>query len=365
MVSDKLKIMFVLPSLRAGGAERVMSYIASHLDSSRFEAHLLIIGFEKDKVYDINDTVNVIYLNKARVSRSIVSIVKTLRKYKPDVVMSSISHVNTMMSIISPFFRKAKFIGREANVKSTRAQFSSKQVGIGSMLSNRSFKVLDAIICQSNDMLNDFKESMEIDESKFVVINNPITDNFTYTSKSPKKNNVPKYITVGTLHKRKGHERILKLLSKVNHQFHYTIIGNGNEKDTIEKLIKELGLSKAVTHVPYTKEVPEFLAVSDIFINGSFVEGFPNVLIESCAVGTPVIAFEAPGGINEIIIEGVNGHIVNTEDDYVEKLNELYANNYFDAKLVSDSVTSRYGKDIILAKYETLFTNLANGKPIK
>ena len=357
--------MFVLPSLRAGGAERVMSYIASNLDTKRFNSYLLVIGYEKDKVYELGANVTTIYLDNARVSRAVIPIVKSLIKYKPDVVLSSISHVNTMMSMLSPFFKRIKFIGREANVKSTRSQFGGKQAGFRSKLSDRSFKVLDAIICQSNDMLNDFKDSMPIDEARFIVINNPITDHFKFTPKQSSKENKAKYITVGTLHKRKGHERLLTLLSKVNHPFEYTIIGDGNEKETIESLIDTLGLGDSVKHIPFTKEVPKHLAESTLFLNGSYVEGFPNVLIESCAVGTPVLAFDAPGGINEIIIDGENGHIVEREEDYINKLNAIHSDNYFDAKHVSLSVTSRYGKDVIISKYETLFTNLAQGKPIK
>ncbi|NNK60378.1 MAG: glycosyltransferase, partial [Flavobacteriaceae bacterium] len=264
-----------------------------------------------------------------------------------------------------PFFRNIKFVGREANVKSTRSKFDEKEMRIFSFLSKRSFRILDAIICQSNDMINDFEKSMKIDESKFVVINNPITDGFIHKSKPSRNGKVIRYITVGTLHKRKGHERILKILSNVDHPFHYTIIGNGKELALIEKLISELKLSKCVQHVPYTKEVPRYLEESDLFLNGSYVEGFPNVLIESCAVGTPVVAFDAPGGINEIIKEGLNGYIVHTEDEYIKKLNEINADNTFESKSVSDSVISRYGKNIIIEKYEKLFKDLVKGNPIK
>ncbi|NNE16614.1 MAG: glycosyltransferase, partial [Saprospiraceae bacterium] len=193
MKPEKLRIMFVLPSLRAGGAERVMSYIASNLDISSFEPYLLIIGFRKDKVYEISPDVNEIYLNNNRVSRSIIDIIKTLIKYKPNVVISSISHTNTIMSLISPFFRNIKFVGREANVKSTRSKFDEKEMRIFSFLSKRSFRILDSIICQSNDMIQDFKKSMEIDESKFLVINNPITDGFTYKEKLPRNDEVIRY----------------------------------------------------------------------------------------------------------------------------------------------------------------------------
>ncbi|NND11342.1 MAG: glycosyltransferase, partial [Flavobacteriaceae bacterium] len=57
--------------------------------------------------------------------------------------------------------------------------------------------------------------------------------------------------------------------------------------------------------------------------------------------------------------------IVHTEDEYIKKLNEINADNTFESKSVSDSVISRYGKNIIIEKYEKLFKNLVKGNPIK
>ena len=63
MPKQLIKITFVIPSLAAGGAERILSFIAQNLNPQIFDATLLVIGFEKDKVYDIGE-LNVVYLNK-------------------------------------------------------------------------------------------------------------------------------------------------------------------------------------------------------------------------------------------------------------------------------------------------------------
>ena len=49
------KLYFVLPSLRAGGAERVISYLASNLNKSEFDVTLIIVGKEKDAAYNVKD----------------------------------------------------------------------------------------------------------------------------------------------------------------------------------------------------------------------------------------------------------------------------------------------------------------------
>lgn len=360
MSQNKIKITFIIPSLKAGGAERVMSFIAKSLNPSRFETSMIIIGFKKDCVFDI-ENVNVHFLNKKKVSQSFFKVNKTLKTLQPDIVVGSISHINIMLSLISVFFKKTKFVGRESNVASVRKKQGEKENLFLNFLHKRSLTVLDAIICQSNDMYEDFKNYYTINSKKFIIINNPITDNFIL-KKSNTDNRIIKYITIGSLHKRKGHIRILEILSKLDHKFHYTIIGNGNEYDHIISTIENLNLTKVITHIPYSNKVSTFLAENDVFLNGSYVEGFPNVMIESCAVGTPVIAFEAPGGINEILINGVNGYIVNTQEAYINQLNKIAKQNPFIPSLVSESVTSRYSKEVIINKYETFFEDLFNNK---
>jgi glycosyltransferase involved in cell wall biosynthesis len=359
-MEKKIKILFILPSLKAGGAERVISFIATHLNNQKFESIMIVIGKKEDAVYQTKN-IEVHYLNKGRVLTAIPILFRNILEIKPKIVVGSITHVNRVLAMFSFLLPTIKFVGREAGVMSVMSKFTPTQHKLLRSILKKYHKYLDAVICQSNDMLNDLKQYNTINESKLVVINNPITDDFQLKKNgSYLKNDIIKYITVGSLHKRKGHLRLLNVLKKVNHPFHYTIIGSGEELENINKSIKELNLSDKVTHIPYTNKVSDYLRENNLFLNGSFVEGFPNVLLESCAVGTPVIAFNAPGGINEIILEGVNGFIVNSENEYVQKLNWIYTNYDFKPKAVNQSVTSRYSKEYILSQYEDLFTNLIN-----
>jgi glycosyltransferase involved in cell wall biosynthesis len=165
------------------------------------------------------------------------------------------------------------------------------------------------------------------------------------------------------LAKQKGHLRILEVLSGLNLPFKYTIVGDGPEKETIFNRIKELGLTDRIHHIPFSSEVPKLLAEHDVFLQGSYVEGFPNALLESCAVGTPVLAFNAPGGIDEIIEPGINGFIAEDVIDYRLKLEKLIPEiQHWHRSDVSNSVYRRYGRDKILEQYENLFKSVGKSK---
>ena len=357
MKNHKIKIVFILPSLRAGGAERVMSYISQNLGNKKFSVTLLIAGYEKDAVFKINDNIEVKYFNKKRTLNAFFPIFKYLLINKPKIVLSAISNLNMLMGIQALFFSKVKFIGREVSVESVLHKIEKPKRFVPNFLYHIAYKQLDKIICQSNDMAKDFQEKFNFKPDKLVIINNPISEKFTLKNK-PVDQKIKRFITVGTLTKRKGHIRILDVLSKYPGGFNYTLVGNGVDRDEIFAHAKNLGLTDNIKHVPYTNEVATYLKENDVFLQGSFVEGFPNALLESCAVGTPVIAFKAPGGIDEIIENGINGFIADDKDDFLAKL-QLISNMEWDPEIVRDSVMKKYDKNIIIKQYEDLFLSLA------
>ena len=354
MKTNKIKIFFILPSLKAGGAERVISFVSQSIDKKKFEPFLLVAGFEKESVYDVSD-IQVFYFNKPRILTAIPHFLKFIGKHKPDIVMSSIAHVNKAMATISPLFAKTKFIGREATVLGQNNNKKVSKTSLVKILPN-SFNKLDALICQSQDMAKDMIQNFDVSKEKVFVINNPIS-NLPKIKEPLKDIGVKRFITVGRLTPIKGHLRILEALSKLKEPFMYTIIGDGELKEEIFSKAETLNIMDKIKHIPYTNKVYEFLSKHDLFIQGSYVEGFPNALLESCVVGTPVVAFNAAGGTKEIIEHGINGYMVDTEDQFLEVLE---SNLEFNSKDVRESVYKKFNQEIIIKQYEDLFIKINN-----
>ncbi len=355
-MSKKLNIAFVMPDLVAGGAERIISFVSQNLNQEKFNATLVITGYEKNTVYQIKG-IKVIYLNKSRVLYAIPSIFFYLIKNPTKVAVSSISHLNIAMAIISIFFRKTKFIGREATVLSYRKNETPKRKWYPASLTHHFYKRLDALICQSKDMAEDMVKNFGVSQDKIRVINNPISR--VPSLKKEKKgdgNDVTRFITVGRLSEVKGHLRILKILSKFHAPFTYTIIGDGNQKTDIFIKVKEYNLMDKIIYIPFTKDVDKYLSKHDIFLQGSYVEGFPNALLESCVIGTPGYAFNVPGGTKEIIENGVNGFLIEDEAMFLKHLKE---NKEWIPEKVRTSVYEKFNQEKILQEYENLFLDIA------
>lgn len=347
----------MIPTLHAGGAERIMSFIAQNLDKNKFNTILIVVGLENESKYKV-DNCEIIFLNKTRVRNGVLAIIKQILKRKPQIVFSSIGDLNIIMGYISLFFPRVMFVGRRAAISGILRHLEGykhkKRKKL--FLDYRSFgiKKLDYHICQSEDMKKNLINTHGIDSNRITVINNPITqpNKIEYIKH---KNNVKKFITIGRLSMGKGYIRLLNNLSKLKFSFQYTIIGDGPYHKEIFDKVRELELDNQVNYIKFTNKVLEHLVKHDMFLQGSYTEGFPNALLESCSVGTPVIAYDVPGGTKEIVENDINGFLVNSDEEFIEKLNY---NKEWDTESIIASVKNKFDKNIIIKQYEDFFQNI-------
>jgi glycosyltransferase involved in cell wall biosynthesis len=354
----KKKIFFIIPSLKAGGAERVVNFLVNKFDQNIFETKLLVVGFKKDAVYSL-DNLDIIFFNQDRMLNGIIPLFKFIKTHKPDIVFGTIRHVNIILGFYNLIFKHVRFIVRESSVMSIRIGSSNSKQQIPDFLVKFLYNHLDAIVCQSNDIKKDLKHELGIRGSKLITINNPITQIKQLSISKTEYSEKLRFITIGRLSEEKGHERILKGLAKVkNYSYLYTIIGSGPLELKIKDLANELGVLDNIKFIAHTSKVLDYLSESNFFIQGSYVEGFPNAVLESCSVGTPVLAFNCPGGTKEIIEDGINGFLAVTEDDFNKTLQNLNEIPIFERTIVQASVLSKFSSQKIIKEYETLFLSV-------
>jgi glycosyltransferase involved in cell wall biosynthesis len=214
------------------------------------------------------------------------------------------------------FSKKILIIARESNVVSINNQKAKFPV-FYNWLCKKYYRKLDFIICQCQYMQADLLKNYHIQKEKTAVINNPV-EAVSGTNEPSLQNSVTpirKFITVARFSAQKGINRLLHAVAQLPRPFVYFIIGDGEEAAVIKNLIVQLCLQNEVFVEGQKTEPFKGHEDADLFLMGSYFEGFPNSLLEAGVLGIPVIAFDAPGGIGEIITDGKNGLLVKDNDE--------------------------------------------------
>ncbi len=120
--------------------------------------------------------------------------------------------------------------------------------------------------------------------------------------------------------------RVLKMLLHKNYDVHLIIIGDGPERDSLEKLVRELDLQSRVTFTGYMprKKLANYYRQSDLFVFASESETQGLVVLESLAAGTPVVAV-AKMGIADVLVNGQGALLIEEPvlSEFVEKVEQL------------------------------------------
>jgi glycosyltransferase involved in cell wall biosynthesis len=362
------KIFFLIPSLTSGGSERVFSILANHLDHKAWDITVVVLDGSQ-RFYTLNeDKVQVIDLQTPRVRQGFVKIFKLIRHEKPDLVVSTLSHLNQFIALIKPFLpRETRFIARESTILSVFHQ-QETMPALRDFLVRWLYPSFDALICQSQRMANDFKNNYKIPNSKLNIINNPVDTEGVLRSgnfqsfPNVEHNVMPKkaalrFVSVGRLSTEKGIDKALRILAQLeNKDFEYHLIGEGNEREGLGNLAKTLGISEQVTFQGVQKNPFAWMASTDFLLLTSEFEGFPNVLLEAGAVGTPSIAFSCGGVVEEIIEQGVNGFVVPDGDEAAFLAAILRGGQtVFDRHQIQDLTKEKFGVEKIVAQYAATF----------
>ena len=149
------------------------------------------------------------------------------------------------------------------------------------------------------------------------------------TYKAEEKNNLDQKIVlnIGRLTQDKQQEILIKMWKKVKNrdEWQLWIVGDGEKKETLERLIVDLELEDSVKLIPATKDIIDIYKKASVFAFASKCEGFGMVLLEAMSFGIPCISFDCPSGPRDVIESGYNGYLVelNNLNGYIERLEQL------------------------------------------
>ncbi len=312
-----MRITLVLPTLACGGAERAALAIANQWAQRGYQITLLTFeGKETTPFYEVNTSIEHIQLGLAKNSprliekiwnnfRRLLVLRKAIKDSSPDFVISFLNRTNIRTLLATRGMNLPVIISEQTDP--VRGNLET----IWRWLQKQTYPFAGRVVAHTEQAAKYLSEALKC---RVVVIPNPVVEAEIKPKVTQQEPSV--LVAVGALEKEKGFDILLQSVAQIaprHPRLVLRIFGEGTQRDYLESLRAELGLTRQVYLPGQVKNIFQQLSEADLFVMPSRIEGFGNALCEAMACGLPVIATDCMGP-REIIRDGVTGVLVPVED---------------------------------------------------
>ncbi|WP_457608479.1 glycosyltransferase [Nitratifractor sp.] len=313
-----MKLAFVIYNLARGGAERVVATLSREL-SREHEVH--IITFDHETAYEYGG--KHINLNIPASRGNLKKAFNVLRRAQKLRRLFAQEGYDRIYALMESAYTPAILTGVPV-IASVRNKVDRST----EMITRHLLPKAKMVIAVSEEMARMMKRDYGL--NNVVSIPNPLDFSSIDDADAPCVISSGFVMAMGRLHDQKGFDILISAYaaSKWCCRKKLLIVGEGSLREGLMAEIRKRKLEEWI-ELPGIVENPyPLLKAADCFILSSRYEGYPNVLIEALACGTPVLATDCPTGPREIVQDGINGLLVENErvDCLVEAMNTLAEN---------------------------------------
>lgn len=334
----KKKLLFLIPNLKHGGAEKVLVNLVNNLDQEKYDITVQTLfdeGVHRDALKP-----HVRYLPGLKKSfRGNVTLAKcfpaaflwkNLVKEHYDIAVSYLegSCSRILGGCTDPDTKKIAWLHTE--------QKTAKEASLGfrdSSEAERVFNGMDRIVAVSRQISESFQKSLSIHAPVAVLYNTNETEQIVQLAEQEPecdlfcRDSKIAVCSVGRLIPVKGFDRLLnvhKRLLDEGYPHHIYILGIGEEQGALEKQMRELGVGDSVTLLGFHKNPYQYVSRCDLYVCSSHREGFSTAVTESLIVGTPVVSTNCSGAKELLGEHNEYGIVVdNSEEGIYEGMKQM------------------------------------------
>ena len=372
-MSERIKILHILPWLSGGGVEQRRFLLAKHLDEEKYEQHLVYMRdnrnwsgrFNKEgvKTYFVPGKKNWLPFDLIALG----TIARLATKIRPDIIHGAVFEGVTMAALASFLVNIAipnKCIIEETGDPTVRGAG-------GNMLMWFYCHLADHCVGVSQPITDYFTHSLKVDSSRVSLVENGArTLSPICTTKRREMRNRHGFaedeIVVGTvcrLHDNyKRVSKLIEILSTMRSDARLLVVGDGPDRKRLEAQALQIGVSDRVTFAGFQTEIETFLGMMDIFALLSSSESFGLAVVEAMFMQLPVVATDV-GGLKTLVEDGVNGYLVPGDRPLLaqEPLERLAADQALRRSLGSNGrefALSRYTEEAYVGRVDALYQRI-------
>ena len=307
------RILFVTYAISGGGSEKRLASILRGLDRNKFEPHLCVFSLSGKEAAVVPADIPLYPLKTALHPASLFltwKLFRLIRELKPDKVFSVLWSVNIIAAAAAlsagvPFILNEATTPSESIKRYALPQIRKKLIAF---FYGRS----QAVIAVSEYAKQDLERKFGVPPEKIVTVHNGVAAaDIESAADAYDPGSAGHILACGGLNWWKNYSLLIKAAAGMP-GVRLVILGRGPLE---ERLRNEAAAAGVDLVLPGHKEnpYPYFKNAAALVLTSKY-EGFPNVLLEAMACGTPVVSVDCPGGIREIIEDGISGLIAPQDD---------------------------------------------------
>jgi glycosyltransferase involved in cell wall biosynthesis len=322
-VKERIKILYVIGTLRVGGAERHLVALLKRIDQKVFAPEVCCIRKQGEFVEEVEAAgIPILDLGieryySFRAFRRFLFLIRYMRKKRFRIVHTFLFHTNFFGGLAAWLARIPRLV---ISIRNMNIHFRAKHVCTVRLMG----RLADRVTVVSEQVRQMVLRREKLQASKIVCIPNGIdmARLAASTDREAKKKALgieqrrPVLGCVANLASRKGHCYLVEAMAQVAAAYPdaaLLLIGGGVQKQKLTDRVASLNLDGHVRFLNRRRDVPEILDVIDLFVLPSLEEGMSNALLEAAAKGRPAVVTDV-GGNAEVVVHGETGLVVPPRD---------------------------------------------------
>ncbi|MBQ8016417.1 MAG: glycosyltransferase [Clostridia bacterium] len=355
-MSKKKQLMFIMPVMKGGGAEKVAALLLNEFNKNGYECELVLTNSDRDEIVDrgLDSDIKLTVLRESFAKNGVLKkiFIAAFRLFTslickiPEAFSKKVPSALAQLSFKAQYFDELNALKKHFESKPDASILSFLQPSIpltllaaktlpnkvvvseradphrllkkryGYNFIKKYYQRADAVVFQTNDAKAAYPDNIS---AKGTVIFNPINDKLP----EPYFGEREKYITTFCrVSRQKNLPVLVEAFAEFRKEFNdyrLKIIGEPQNDDDIaslnetKALADKLGIAGYVDFMPFNAQVHSSVIRDAMYVNSSDYEGMSNAMLEAMAIGMPVVCTDCPiGGANAVINNNENGILTQT-----------------------------------------------------
>lgn len=311
---QRVNLLHLITELEPAGAENLLVDIARRLDKDKFNLKVAYIYGPGTLAKEIREAGAGIFdlTRKGKLDPLLLAkLVILLRREKIRILHTHLVHASIVGRVA------AKLAGIRLITTTRHYAYWNRRKSLARWMERRTATFNSNSIAISESVKKYMTVKEKYRSENIVLLHNAVDlSMFNSTNRVGSSGMTNGFVigSIGRLHPSKGYETLLRSIPCVKQRFpgvKLIIVGTGREKDNLERLSAQLGVSSEVDFLGAKRpsEIPRLLKTLDLFVLASNWEGFGLAAVEAMASGLPVVATDV-GGLSEIVEDGRTGFLV-------------------------------------------------------